>query len=196
MVETTSHSRQLIAQHNLHAILDAAERVLRRGEEPTISAVAKEAGLSRPTVYAHFPDRTAILGALVERTVRHTMEAISTVEPDRGPAAEALQRLIATGWQRLADHEEIANAAAGELSGEAMRAAHHSARSALGDLIERGRQDGSFRTDLPTSWLTSAVLALIHATSEETRAGELRADTALEILATATSDLLNSGLGR
>lgn len=186
---STTDSRRLIAERNLTAILDGAERLLKRGEQPSISAVANEAGVSRPTVYAHFPDRRAVLRALVERTVRHTMDAISSAEPERGPAADALQRLLTAGWQQLANHDDIAHAAGSELSSQEMRAAHHSARRAIRKLVERGREEGSFRTDVPVGWLVTATLALIHATAEEVRAGELDADDALPTLSVTIGDL-------
>ena len=78
-----NHPREAIAERNLEAILDAAERLLARGDAPTISAVASAAGVSRPTVYAHFPDRRRIVEAVVERTVERAMKAIAAAEPDR-----------------------------------------------------------------------------------------------------------------
>src|SRR5947209_15128207 len=133
---SATDSRRVTAEHNVQAILDAAERLLQRGEQPSMSAVASEAGVSRPTVYAHFPDRPLLLRALVERTVQHAMSAIKAAEPDRGPAGDALQRLLASSWQQVASHDEIARAAARELSPDAMREAHESARGVIRDLIE------------------------------------------------------------
>src|SRR5258708_39401985 len=95
-------SRQAIAERNVAAILDAAQRLLERGEEPTISAVATEAGVSRPTVYAHFGDRSLLLESLVERTVSRSMAAIRSAHPDRGAAPEALQRGLAARWEDAA----------------------------------------------------------------------------------------------
>ncbi len=112
--EWASDSRQVTAERNVEAILDAAERVVQRGEQATISAIATEAGVSRPTVYSHFPDLGALVEALVERTVRRTMEAAESAEPARGPAVEALGRLLAVSWQELSRHEEIAHSSAAD----------------------------------------------------------------------------------
>jgi AcrR family transcriptional regulator len=190
---STTDSRRVIAEHNIQAILDGAERLLQRGEQPSISAVATEAGVSRPTVYAHFPDRHVLLQALVERTVQQAMSAITAAEPERGPAADALQRLIESSWQQLAGHDEIARAAAGELSADAMRHAHESARGVIQKLIERGRQDGAFRTDVPAGWLVTASLALVHAAAEAVRMGELDAEAAPQTLTLTIADLVGSG---
>jgi AcrR family transcriptional regulator len=190
-----SDSRRLTAERNLEAILDGAERLLRRGLEPSMSAVASEAGVSRPTVYAHFPDRQALLQALVKRTVGEAMTAIRSAEVERGPAPQALQRLIAAGWQQIANHDEIAHAALGALSADAMRDAHMSVREAILELIERGRREGAFRADVPAGWLVTAGLALVHATAEEVRAGQLDARDAPALLLRMIADLVGRRRG-
>jgi TetR/AcrR family transcriptional regulator, mexCD-oprJ operon repressor len=181
--------RRAIAERNAEAILDAAERLLERRAQPSISAVAAEAGVSRPTVYAHFEDRERLLEALVERAVRHATTALESSEPDRGPAMEALRRLVGSSWQEIGHNEDIGRASAAELSGEAMRRAHESARAVLMRLVERGRREGAFRTDVPSAWLVTSALALIHAAAEAVREGELDADSALAVV-TASVDRL------
>jgi AcrR family transcriptional regulator len=181
--------RQLTAERNLGAILDGAEHVLQRGEPVSISAVAAAAGVSRPTVYAHFPDLERLLEALVERTVARTMAAIDSAEPNRGLAVDALRRLLAASWEELGHHEDIARASAADLSADAMRRAHHAARAVIGKLIERGRREGAFRTDIPVGWLVTSCLALIHAGAEEVRTGKLDATAALDVLSVTVLDL-------
>ena len=46
MDEQTTGSPQAIAEHNVEAILDGAERLLQDRRQPSISAVASEAGVS------------------------------------------------------------------------------------------------------------------------------------------------------
>lgn len=181
--------RQAIVERNVASILDATERVLERGGQPSISTVAAEAGVSRPTVYAHFHDRQRLLEALVERTVRRTMAAIELAEPERGPAAEALPRLIDASWQHLGRYEYLARISAAELSSDAMRRAHEAARAVIGKLVERGRREQAFRSDVPSEWLVTSSLALIHAAAEAVRAGELEADAALAVLTVTVVDL-------
>jgi TetR/AcrR family transcriptional regulator, mexCD-oprJ operon repressor len=179
-----------VAERNLEAILDGAERLLQRHEQPTILAVANEAGVSRPTVYAHFGDRERLLEALVERAVRRAMTAIESADPERGPAADALKRLIAASWKHVAHNEDIAHAAAAELSAHAMRRSHETARSVILQVVQRGRDEGAFRTDVTTGWQVTTCLAMIHAAAEEVHAGELESDAALELLSATIADLL------
>jgi AcrR family transcriptional regulator len=189
-IDVHRHPREALAERNAQAILDAAERLLARGQQTSVSAVASEAGLSRPTVYAHFPDRQQVLEALVERTVRQAMAALEAAEPEHGPALAALQRLLATAWEEIDRHEAIGAAAAGQLSAEALRRAHESARTVIRRLLERGRREGAFRTDVPTGWLITSSLALIHAAAEAVRAGELDAQAALDVMRVTVTELV------
>ncbi len=192
----TQDSRRTIAERTVEAILDGAERLLQRHEQPSISAVASEAHVSRPTVYAHFGDRERLLEALVERAVRRAIAAIESAEPDRGPAVDALQRLIAASWEDLGRHEEIAHAAATQLTTHAMRRAHDSARTVIAKLVERGRREGTFRSDVATGWLVTTCLAMIHAAAEEVRAGELDSKAAVDLLAATVADLFRGPQSR
>lgn len=50
-------------------LLDGAQRILERTgneDDVTLRAVAREVGVSAPSIYAHFPDSAAIVDALVE----------------------------------------------------------------------------------------------------------------------------------
>ena len=191
MSETASpHPREAIAERNLEAILDGAERLLARHESSSISAVATEAGVSRPTVYAHFPDRQRLLEALVARTVGRVMGAVESAEPQRGSALDAAARVIAASWEHLARHQDMAAASAAELSPDAMRRAHGAARDAIRALVDRGRAEGAFRSDLPAEWLVTATLALIHGAAEEVRAGSMGSDEARGVLVTSVQELL------
>ncbi len=57
------------ARQTRERILDALTDLLshRRADEVSTKEIASRAGVSQPTVYRHFPDRTALLEALSER---------------------------------------------------------------------------------------------------------------------------------
>jgi len=186
-----THQRQ-IAEQNVEAILDAAERLLRAHRQATISAVASEAGISRVTVYGHFRDREALIEAVVQRAVDRAMDEIRKVEPNRGPPAEALKRVIAASWNEIAHSLEIGGAASAELSPDAMRRAHETGRKRIRELTQRGRREGAFRTDVSTEWLVSSLFALVHAASDEVRAGHLSSSAALNALLATVPDLFGA----
>ena len=185
---TTVYQRE-VAARNIEAILDAAEELLRSQGHASISAVAAQAGVSRVTVYAHFPAWEALLEAAVARAVRRTMTALESVHPEQGPPVEALDRMLAATWQHLARYQAMAAAVAELLNPEAVTRTHQAAHQTIGALLERGRTDGSFRIDLPAGWLVTASIALVHACSDGVRAGQIDEQDAVRILSTSIRDL-------
>ncbi len=190
--QVTDH-RRATAERNVTAILDAASELLSQQGPASIAAVAAQAGVSRVTVYSHFPTWEALLEAVVERAVGHATAVIAAAEPAAGPPMEALKRLIAAGWLELDRHAAIAQAAGRFLSAEAMARSHNAAYGQVAALVERGRADGSFRADVPASWLVTSCFALIHACAGEVHAGRLEADDAQRILTVTVTDLFAGG---
>jgi AcrR family transcriptional regulator len=182
--------RRDIADRNVAAILDAAEKLIAARAPVTIAGVAGAAGVSRVTVYAHFPTAEAVLEAVVERAVGHAAGALTAARPGEGPPAEALERLLSTGWQELGRHADMADAASAMLSGTAMTRSHTAARATVAELLRRGQQDGTFRSDLPLSWLVTCCFALIHGCRNEVTAGRMAADDAERVLAVTIRDLV------
>ncbi len=174
--------QRAIAERNVGAILDAAEELLEERAAASISAVAARAGVSRVTVYAHFPTWEALLEAAVERAVRRTMTALEATHPDDGPPVQALERMLTAAWQHLARYGAMAQAVAEQLSPQAVTRTHQAVH-------QRGQVDGSFRTDLPGAWLVTACIALIHACAQEVRAGRIRERDAARILTATVRDL-------
>jgi len=184
-----------IADRNAEAILDAVEELVRFEGQASISAVAALAGVSRVTVYAHFPTWEALLEAAVQRAVGRVMGALEAAHLDQGPPPQALDRMIAGAWQHLARYQAMARVVAELLSPEAVARAHRAGHQAIAALVERGRADGSFRTDLPAAWLATACIALVHACADSVRAGTIADADAERILRASVRDLF-TGTGR
>jgi len=177
--EASTDHRRATAERNVAAILDGAEALLARGAAASTTAVASEAGVSRVTVYAHFPTREALLEAVAERAVRAAADALASARLEDGTPLDALDRLIAIAWAELDRHGAIARTVTDQLPAEAMARAHTALHAPLGALVARGQADGSFRTDLPATWLVATYFALMHACGDEVRAGRVaRADAA------------------
>jgi AcrR family transcriptional regulator len=185
----TSDYQRATAERNVAAILDAVENLLERRAQASISAVAAEAGVSRVTVYAHFPTVETLLEAAVERAVRRTMTALEGVGLDDGPPVQVLERMLAAAWRHLARYGAMAQAVAEQMSPEAIARTHQAAHRTIGALLARGQADGSFRTDLPAAWLVTSTIALIHACADEVRAGRIADDDAARILTVTVRDL-------
>lgn len=190
MTSQATDPRKETAERNVRAILDAAEQLLEQRQAVTIVAVAKQAGVSRVTVYAHFQTWEALLEAVVQRAVERCSAAIASADLTAGPPLEALDRLLAAGWQVLGRNAAMAAAAATYLSSDAMRRSHQAIQHQVADLLERGRRDGSFRTDLPANWLLASSFALIHACADEVMAGRIDPAAGESVLLTTIRDLL------
>jgi TetR/AcrR family transcriptional repressor of mexCD-oprJ operon len=189
MAEPATDHRRAIAERNVEAILDAAELLLERRSQATIAAVAKEAGVSRVTVYAHFATREKLLEAIVERAVERATAAFDAAEIDSESAIVALDRVIEAGWHDLERNQGVAQAAAEQLSPDALRRTHHAMHGRIGNLVKRGIGEGAFRTDVPSDWLVTVFHALIHAAGDDVRARRIRPSAALDALRKTMRDV-------
>ena len=74
-------------------IIAAAERLLAEqasSEALTLRAIAREAGIAAPSIYAHFPDRDAILDAVVERAFDQLGDACGDAAQATPPGRSAV----------------------------------------------------------------------------------------------------------
>jgi AcrR family transcriptional regulator len=184
--------RRSDAERNVAAILDAAASLFRTGADASMTEIAKAAGLGRVTVYGHFESREHPVEALLARATSEVEGILAAVELDRGPAPEALARLLRTSWRKLDQHRGLHAVAARSLPPERLRQHHVRVLALVDRLIERGQEAGDFRADLPRDWLVSVVYAVMHNAADEVDAGRLPADAAAEVLVTTlTSTLIN-----
>jgi TetR/AcrR family transcriptional regulator, mexCD-oprJ operon repressor len=184
--------RRATAQRNAGAILDAVERLLNRGEPLSILALSKEAGLSRPTVYAHYKSVGAAVEAAVERTVVRSTAAFRAARPQDGPPREALARLVAASWGQLAGSEGMVARAREHVPPGAQHRTHGTLTAPLEALIERGRAAGAFRTDVPADWLVTLYLSLLHGAADHAAAHDLPRDEALALVTRTIAELYSS----
>ena len=91
--------RRSDARRSIDAILNAARTVL--GEQPDASMedIATAAGVTRQTVYAHFPSRDALIAALIEAARTEGLAAIDAARVDTAPPADAMGQFLDISWQ-------------------------------------------------------------------------------------------------
>jgi AcrR family transcriptional regulator len=156
------------------AITQAAAHLVAWHQDATVSAVAQATGVTRGTIYRYFPTRQALLTAVLDRALLKAEHQLAQANLATVPVADGLARavraLVALGddflvlvRQRLLTGGEIP------------------AFSAVVALLERGRQGGDLRSDLPLSCQVEALHALVHACL---RASELAAMGPEDISAT------------
>ncbi|WP_237771463.1 TetR/AcrR family transcriptional regulator [Kribbella sp. ALI-6-A] len=177
-------ARRADAQRSIAAILDAAIESLSRNPDASVSEIAKTAGVGRVTVYGHFPNRADLVEAALTQAIDDGHAALDAVDLTGDPR-EALARLIDSSWQLVNQSRSLLIAAQDVLPPSKIRDLHAGPVKRVERLVERGRTEGAFRTDLPTSWLVSVMHSVMHSAADEITAGRLTPDKAADYI-TAT----------
>ncbi|MFD0899724.1 TetR/AcrR family transcriptional regulator [Actinomadura sediminis] len=193
MTASPDRNRRADARRSRTAILDAAVQVLNARPGAGVAVIAAAAGVSRQTVYAHFPTRERLLSAVLDRLTAETVAEMDAADLDAGPAAEALLRLLDAG-ARTAGRYPVLMRQISELPADPHEDAerHTEIADRLRRIIRRGRQMGEFDDRLPVDWLVAAVIRLSHAASAERDAGRLPGAEADEVLRTSLLRLLGA----
>lgn len=132
--------------------------------------IATAAGLSRQTVYAHFPSRDALITAVYRRMADEVLAALDEARLDDGPAPEALLRLLRVSWGAFDRYPTLPPP-----PGAADVELHRPISDQLDRLIRRGQRAGEFDPDAVPGWLFAATVALGHAGWAEVVAGRMSA---------------------
>jgi AcrR family transcriptional regulator len=149
------------------AITQAAAQLVARHQDPTVGAVAQATGVARGTIYRYFPTRQALLTTVLDqalaRTDHHLTQANLAAVPVPEGLARAVRALVALGddFLVLVDQRLLTG---GDIP----------AFSPVVALVDRGRQAGELRSDLPLECQVQALFALVQAclrTSEPTAMG-------------------------
>lgn len=169
-------------QDNRERILAAARRHFNSPgyNSARVADIAKDAGVSRATVYNHFPDKDAILAALVDEYLAgyaRIGEAMSaTVDVGDTVFAILLRMVEDTLMWRVenADLRPAIDVARQVLPAnvlEANRAADEVLRGHLADVYRRSTAHGIVRDDIDPEFAASALYSMIEAVLNATDVG-------------------------
>ena len=149
------------AAANRERILAAATTAVRRdGERVPMATIADQAGVGIGTLYRHYPTRAALLAALTLRSLtlvlQHARAAAQTEEPAPAALAQFFERTIAARDQLI-----LPLHGGPVIHDEEFAALQTEIRNLLGQVLARGRRDGTIRPDAtPTDIIiTGAMLA-------------------------------------
>ncbi|WP_235939967.1 TetR/AcrR family transcriptional regulator [Occultella kanbiaonis] len=184
-------ARRADAVRNVESIIGAAITCLARDPNATMADIAKEAGLGRVTLYGHFASRPALVDAVVARVIEQGELALAEVDVDGDPRA-TLNRLIHSSWHLVDQSRAVVVAAQDELTAERIRQLHEGPAARVRLLIERGRERGDFRTDMPVSWQVAMLHQILHGAGIEVSAGRLDPTHAPELVTRTVSALLET----
>ena len=142
------------ATANREALIQAAQSVLAQQPNASLVTIAQAAGLSRRALYGHFPDREALIKAVVENGARKFNDIADSTE--HADPRVALALLAARLWREASAVRASANIALDDAHVADTARALAPLRQRLRVLTEAGVADGSFRRDL-----SPAVLAYL-----------------------------------
>lgn len=153
------------------ALLEAAQRLIERGEPLTLRAAAQAAGVSVAAPYRHFADREALLAAVQAQGFR---ELARRTDEARRAARTPINSLTAVGLAYVefaADHAAIYRLMFGPECDKAnhpeLMAAGHAALSVLVEAVAACKAAGLVKGDVQrvalAGWSMSHGLASLHA---------------------------------
>jgi AcrR family transcriptional regulator len=184
-------SRRADAVRNVERILEAAITCLAREPHATMGDIAREAALGRVTLYGHFASRTELVDAVVARVIEQGEKSLADVGLDGDPR-QALARLLQNSWHLVDQSRAVVAAAQDELSPERMRQLHEGPARRVEMLLERGREQGAFRTDMPISWLVAMLHQILRGAGTEVSGGRLEPADAPELITKTVFALIDS----
>jgi AcrR family transcriptional regulator len=165
--------RRSDADRSVQAILAAAVEALASDPDASMAEIARQAGVVRATIYAHFPTRETLLDAVMEHAVADVADAMTAAEPQRGAPNDALERVLRATWKELGRFHSLLAINTSRLSVEELHRRHLPMTSQLVPLIERGQKQGDFRSDVSALWHVAVIRSIVHTASAELRSGRI-----------------------
>lgn len=166
--------RRSDARRSIDAILGAARVILGERPDATMEDIAGAAGVSRQTVYAHFPSRDALLLALVTAAASEYDALLDDAGLDTTAPVEALTLFLSAGWRFLHANPFVANAGSGGIP-RPDPDPHDVVPPRLEEVLRRGQRTGDFDPSIPAPWLTAAIFGLQHTAVFQVTSGRLDA---------------------
>jgi AcrR family transcriptional regulator len=150
------------ATRNREQLLAVATRMFASAEaEPSMRAIATEAGVGIATLYRHFPTREALVDAVyrdqVSRLTAGARELLDQLDP-----AAALRHWMDLFGQWIATKNGMLDTLLAMI--EAGEIAHADTRTellrAIDDILEAGRASGELRADVPAEDIAAALIGI------------------------------------
>jgi TetR/AcrR family transcriptional regulator of autoinduction and epiphytic fitness len=154
---------------NRSRILDAAMRCFASDPDSSMDDVAKAAGVVRRTVYAHFPNRDALVEGLADEAGAALASSVEHPEPEDAAVA------LAAGVLRLSPigdrYRVLLSFARKEVGEDRISELIAPVRTHTYGVVDRGRAAGVFSAYLPTAVLVAMMEGLTMATLEQANRG-------------------------
>ncbi|MEH3156236.1 MAG: helix-turn-helix domain containing protein [Gordonia paraffinivorans] len=154
------------AERNRAQILDAARALLVDGGEVSLSQVARAAGVGQGTLYRHFADRDALIGAVYTAEIDDLTE-LARREASGDDAVAGLRNWLT----RLADYAVVKRGVMTAVSSSTWTDVSSSTHGRLGEavsaLLVAGREQGLLRSDVDARDVILMTWFLTQVTADE-----------------------------
>jgi TetR/AcrR family transcriptional regulator, mexCD-oprJ operon repressor len=122
-----------------------------------MSDVAAAAGVARTTVYRYFPNRQSLLDELASSAVRGAGDRLASARIDEIPVLDGISRAI-RALIEVGDGLIVLARERPRTDGEHFE---RHVGAPIRALIERGQSSGEIREDIPSAWLTDALIGIV-----------------------------------
>ena len=182
MAPTGSRAPRADATRNRDMLLAAATRAFASaGQEPSMRAIAREAGVGIATLYRHFPTRESLVDAVyhdqVQRLTSGARELLGQLPPDK-----ALRRWMDLFADWLATKHGMLDTLLAMIESGAIAHAHTRGEllEAITTILEAGRATGDLRCDVSAEDVAASLLGILTVTGKSGNQGQ--ADRLLNLL--------------
>jgi TetR/AcrR family transcriptional regulator, cholesterol catabolism regulator len=143
----------------------------------TMDDLAAELGMSKKTLYAHFPSKKALLEAVVFDKFRSVEADLDRIAAEHSSDFTASIRTLLTCMQRHTEELQPPYIRDVQKTPELFEVVRTRRRQIIqkyfGRLLEEGQQAGAIRKDIPAWLITEIVLGVIEAIVNPSKIGEL-----------------------
>lgn len=154
-------ARRADAERNRQAILEAALHALARNPDAALDDIARAAGVTRTTVYRHFPNREAVVSAVYLEALAAVSAAMVAAQLDEGPVPDAVRRAVDAVIGVADEYAVLVNGPATDLNEPRLVAGYDEALGPVVALAERGQSAGELSGALPAWWIADCLFALL-----------------------------------
>jgi len=177
------------ADVNRRRILDVALAELLRDPDASMDQIARAAGVVRRTVYGHFQNREALVGALTDEAVETVAAAHAAGREGVEDPAESLARSTLAIWEIADRYRLLVALAQRSVTMQGIRDRLAPVREACAEILRRGLEQGVFESPLPPRALAyvheQSLFALMDAVNDGLLAAEEAGRSAAVTMLTA-----------
>lgn len=170
------HGKRADAARNRDALVAAATTVLAEKPSASLEDVAKAAGLSRTTVYRHFPAREDLVAAVYVEALEAVSVALAAAKLRTGSVEEALERAVAAMMAAADQHAVLANGPIADVNDPTLLQGYKRAMASVVELIKRGQGEGTLSREMPDWWIADVLFTVFLTAIVNVASGDMERD--------------------